>query len=66
MDNEEKAYDEGQNAQYKGYTLKHNPYKRFTTEWEQWKMGWEDMNNDDNYWRNIKNLQKNKQQTKII
>lgn len=59
MDSEDIAYDKGQNAQYAGYTLKDNPFKRFSPEWEQWKMGWEDMNNDDWYWKNVKRIQRN-------
>ena len=59
MDIEDIAYDKGQNAQHDGYTLKDNPFKRFSPEWEQWKMGWGDMNNDDPYWKNVKRLQRN-------
>lgn len=56
MDTEEKAYSEGHFAYHDGYTLKYNPYKRFTAEWEQWKEGWHDEKSDDPYWEKIKKI----------
>ena len=58
-DSEDKAYDEGQVAAYSGYRLRHNPYKRFTKEWEAWKQGWQDDRSDDRYWKEIDRQQRN-------
>lgn len=49
-----KAYGEGHNAYHDGKKLKHNPYKRFSIDWEEWKMGWYDEMTDDPYWEMIK------------
>ena len=59
MDTEEKAYSEGHFAYHDGYRLKHNPYKRFTPEWEQWKEGWSDEKSEDPYWENVRRIQNN-------
>lgn len=56
MDSEDIAYDQGHNAHHDGYGLKHNPYKRFTPEWEKWKQGWEDEKKDDPYWSKHRKL----------
>jgi len=57
MDSEEKAFDEGWNASYKGYTKKHNPYKRHSVEWVQWRDGNVLGHKDDPYWIRLKTLQ---------
>ena len=58
MDEEEKAYSDGHNAYHNGYTLKNNPHKRFTEEWEEWRSGWNDEKKDDPYWERVKRLRK--------
>ena len=58
MDSEEKAYAEGHEAGHNGYGLSANPYKRFTAEWREWKQGWNDEQQDDPYWVNLKKIQK--------
>lgn len=59
MDSEELAYSKGHEAHHNGYTLKYNPYKRFTPEWVEWKQGWNDEKNDDPYWVKTRRLQSN-------
>ena len=59
MDIEEKAYSEGHFSYHDGRRLKDNPYKRFTTEWEQWKQGWTDERTEDPYWENVRRIQRN-------
>jgi len=59
MDSEDLAYSEGHNKYHDGYTLRHNPYKRFTPEWQQWKQGWLDEKSDDPYWETVNRIQKN-------
>ncbi len=54
MDSEEKEYGEGHQAYHDGYTLKHNPYKRFTKEWDEWRYGWNDEKCDDPYWEKMR------------
>lgn len=54
IDSLEEAYNKGHNAYHDGYTLKHNPYKRNTKEWVEWRMGWNDEKNDDPYWEKHK------------
>jgi len=54
-----KYYGQGHEAHYRGYTLKHNPYKRFSNEWTNWRQGWNDSNNDDDYWQKIRNIHRN-------
>jgi len=58
MDSEDKAYSEGHEAYHDGHGLRTNPYKRFTNEWEQWRMGWKDEKADDPYWERVKYQQK--------
>lgn len=55
VDNEE-AYGEGHQAYYDGYSLIHNPYKRNTEMWEEWRSGWLDEKHDDPYWEKVKKL----------
>ena len=59
MNSEEKAFDEGWNAAYKGYMRKDNPYKRFTIEWSNWRDGNDFSHQSDPYWINIRRLQAN-------
>ena len=59
MNSEEKAFDEGWNAAYKGYMRKDNPYKRFTPEWTEWREGNVLGHRDDPYWINTRSLQAN-------
>lgn len=65
MDGDEIAYGKGHDAAHDGYTLKYNPYKRFTSEWYEWKSGWNDENSDDPYWKNVKRLQRNSKKRKV-
>lgn len=55
MKKEINQYGEGHEAHYRGYRLKHNPYKRFSKEWEEWRDGWKDSDKDDPYWRRNRN-----------
>ena len=54
MDKLEEAYHKGHIAYHDGYTLKYNPYKRHSEEWEEWRIGWNDEKCDDPYWEKAK------------
>jgi len=64
------AYGLGHNAYHDGKRLRHNPYKRFTEAWDEWRTGWLDERNDDPYWdkKRLKSHKQNKFQSckKII
>lgn len=50
-------FDEGWSAAYLGYSKRHNPYKRHTAEWEEWRDGNNMGHKDDPYWLNLKKIQ---------
>lgn len=58
MDSLEKAYGDGHNAYHDGKSLKDNPYKRFSSEWDSWKTGWNDEKKDDPYWERVKQIRR--------
>lgn len=58
MDREEVVYAEGHHAHYCGHGLRHNPYKRFTPDWSNWRTGWLDEQKDDPYWENTRKAQR--------
>jgi ribosome modulation factor len=58
IEEEEEAYSQGHQAYHDGHTLKDNPFKRFTEQWDEWKSGWNDEKSDDPYWEKIRRIQR--------